>query len=84
MFNSILGEPTQTRFTIGSTLWMSVKNRISRDIKYNDGVDYILLKFVCDDVMNKTNIIITKEMLEEQRNVFLKLLEESKNANVKR
>ena len=68
------------RFSFGSELWSSVKNRTSKEITLNDAVDYLLLKFVCDDrIANPTtSTTITKEMVVTERKRFEDLLNEVK------
>lgn len=78
MLDKLLGNEINTRFTFGSNLWVSIKNRKEADVSCNEAVDYILLKFACDDFHNKTNVRITREMVEEERKRFIKILEEVK------
>lgn len=66
--------------SFGSKLWSSFKTRVSRELTINEGVDYIILKFVCDDrdANGATPTIITKAMYEEQQKRFNDLLEQVK------
>ena len=61
-----------------SRLWLSMRRRKDIKLTNQDMLEFIVLKFVCEDFVNSKDdpIIVTKNMLDEQRKTFEKLVKE--------
>ena len=59
-------------------VWLSVKNRTNRDIKIINGLEYMAINFILDDLKNPSKTIITKQMYDDKMAEFKKIVEERK------
>ena len=72
----MFGANVSNIFRFGSPLWQSFKERVHRELSLNDAVEYLILKYVCEDYMKNKDqkTLITKDMLSIQKIEFDKLL----------